>query len=179
MKYFTVIYKLYVCTVSFFSMAKASYFIIMQQFIFQFNQKKNILFGKQNLQQFKLTWLNCKKIGKKIKNDKTMDYCDVIVHQMASYIMNFILLTFQLNCNEDLLRLLICENSPSCMNRVKPLGKFIKFQINTISLSKVMTFFVCVGDDSSPPSSQGQMGKRYFTGIFLIDHLQKVESYYL
>ena len=30
--------------------------------------------------QFKLTKVNGKKLDKKVKNDKTMDYCDVISH---------------------------------------------------------------------------------------------------
>ena len=102
--------------------SKASYFIIIiQQFIFQFNQKRNILlFGKQNLWRFKLAKVNRKNIDKKVKIDKTINYCDVITHQMMSYIINFILQTFHLPYNEDLLRL-ECENSSSYINEVKPL----------------------------------------------------------
>ena len=39
---------------------------------------------------------------------------------MTSYIISFILQAFQLPYNEDLLRL-ICENSSSYMNSVKPI----------------------------------------------------------
>ena len=99
-----------------------------------------------------------------------MDYCDVITLKMTSYVINFILQLFQLPYNEDLLRL-ICENSSSYM-KVKPffrveigpseksadigkirekkctnnvneiLVKANKFQVSTISLSEVMTFFI-------------------------------------
>ena len=49
-------------------MGKASYFIVMQQFIFQFNKKKNIpLFGKQNPYQFKQTKVSGKRIDQKGK----------------------------------------------------------------------------------------------------------------
>ena len=48
-----------------------------------------------------------------------MDYCDVIIHYMTSYIINFVLYTLQLPYNEDLLWL-ICENSSSSMGKIKP-----------------------------------------------------------
>ena len=108
-----------------------------------------------------------------------MDHCDVITLKMTSYVINFILQLFQLPYNEDLLRL-ICENSSSymkvtpffrveigpseksadigkirekkCTNNVNEiLVKANKFQVSTISLSEVMTFFIWGwGYDSSP-----------------------------
>ena len=76
----------------------------------------------QNLTQVKLTKINGEKLVKKVKTDKLRNYCDVIIHQMASCIINFILEKFQLPYNEDLLRL-ICENSSSYMNKVKPFSR--------------------------------------------------------
>ena len=46
---------------------------------------------------------------------------------MTSYIINFILETFQLRNNEDLLRL-ICEKSSSYRNKVKP---FFRVELGT------------------------------------------------
>ena len=37
------------------------------------------------------TKVNGKKMTKKVKNEKTMDYCDTITHQMTSYIINLTL----------------------------------------------------------------------------------------
>ena len=59
-----------------------------------------------------------KRVDEKGKNLEKNDYCDVITHQMTSYIIKFILKTFQLPCNEDLLRL-ICENISSYITKVK------------------------------------------------------------
>ena len=47
-------------------MTKASYFIKMYQFVFQFNKKKNILlFGKQNLLTIQADKVNGKEIDQK------------------------------------------------------------------------------------------------------------------
>ena len=110
-----------------------------------------------------------KKMTKNIKNDKTIDYCDVIINYMTSYVINFILLTFKLPYNEDFL---ICENSSSYMNKVKPIEKVIKISSQYHQPSKSYDIFYIREDDSSPP---GQIGLR----DILLKYFQSIKSYYL
>ena len=82
-----------------------------------------------------------KKLTKNVKNDKTMDYCDVSRHVSSILHYTYILKSFQLPYNEDLL-ILICENSSSYMNKVKPfLGVEIAASEKSADISKICDNF--------------------------------------